>query len=554
MQKKLGKILYGSLFMVVLPALLIAWAKLTNNIILLPVPENKILIFTAIVIGSIFFIGGMHNLWHFGKGLPMNAYPPKFFVRNGVYAICKNPIYFGTVLLSFGISAYLNSSSGFWLISPLLILMVIAYTLGFENEKTEKHFGPQTFKPFLSLSEDSEKSLTNKEIFSTFFTVFIPCLLVYGAIIFLGLEKNVFYFLPYTLIICVPFILKTEKQLRNFSINSLLFTVTSALIYFIAPFPSIRFMISAFLGYMLVSNKILIWDSLRSTSETVANSWKEWNFGQVRVINHAFYAGIATFLGALIASSFFGEANAPAAFIIGFCSILGAALWAQSIEGSPSMLRPFGYYGGILGAILGSFFVSIYFKLDINTVLAATTISAPWVQIFGRFRCLVQGCCHGKSVESRFSWLGIRFTHPLSRVNKISHLQNKLLHPTQIYSIITNLIISGILFKLFFLKMPTTFLIGIYLILNSLSRFVEESLRGEAQTPYWMGMRIYQWIAILFTFVGIVFTSISSAPLLSLEPNFYSFIWAVALGLFATFAYGIDFPKSNKPFARLTSN
>src|SRR3974377_481986 len=31
---------------------------------------------------------------------------------------------------------------------------------------------------------------------------------------------------------------------------------------------------------------------------------------------------------------------------VGFSALIPAALWAQFIEGSPSLLRPYGYYGG----------------------------------------------------------------------------------------------------------------------------------------------------------------------------------------------------------------
>ena len=143
MNKKniLGKILYGSLFMIVFPLFLIFWAYYTKSEILLPVPENQLISGIAIFVGALFILLGMYDLWHYGKGLPMNAYPPKQFVTKGIYSFCKNPIYLGTVILSFGISAFLQSSSGFWLVSPVLVIMIVAYTVGFENEKTEKIFG-----------------------------------------------------------------------------------------------------------------------------------------------------------------------------------------------------------------------------------------------------------------------------------------------------------------------------------------------------------------------------------------------------------------------------
>jgi prolipoprotein diacylglyceryltransferase len=67
--------------------------------------------------------------------------------------------------------------------------------------------------------------------------------------------------------------------------------------------------------------------------------------------------------------------------------------------------------------------------------------------------------------------------------------------------------------------MPSTFIAGIYLILNGCGRFVEESFRGETQTPYWAGMRIYQWIAIINIIAGAFFTSITHSSFLSFHFN-----------------------------------
>jgi prolipoprotein diacylglyceryltransferase len=177
-------------------------------------------------------------------------------------------------------------------------------------------------------------------------------------------------------------------------------------------------------------------------------------------------------------------------------------------------------------------------------------MAAPWIQSIGRLRCLVQGCCHGKPSSNE---IGIRFTHPNSRVNKISGLSGAALHPTQLYSIGTNLVTGLVLLRLFSIHMPSAFIIGIYLIFNGLGRFVEESLRGEAQTPYWAGMRIYQWIAIINIIVGAFFTTIPGTRTLSFQFNIESLFLAIIAGILVTIASGIDFPDSNRRFARLTS-
>jgi prolipoprotein diacylglyceryltransferase len=139
-------------------------------------------------------------------------------------------------------------------------------------------------------------------------------------------------------------------------------------------------------------------------------------------------------------------------------------------------------------------------------------------------------------------------------VNKISGLKGVPVHPTQLYSIACNMASGLVLIRLYSLGMPAVFITGIYFILNGLGRFVEESLRGEAQTPYWAGMRIYQWIAIINIVLGAVLTTVPDDHTLSFQFNIGSLITGLVMGIIVMIASGVDFPESNKRFARLTSD
>ena len=59
----------------------------------------------------------------------------------------------------------------------------------------------------------------------------------------------------------------------------------------------------------LVMRAEAVWERLRTATEALANSWKEWRIGPVRVINHGFYVGLGSFLGVAIAATFAGERN-----------------------------------------------------------------------------------------------------------------------------------------------------------------------------------------------------------------------------------------------------
>ncbi len=642
MKEITGKVFYGLLFVAVLPIVLIFWAKYTNNFVTIPLPDGLLFGYILLISGAIFVCSGMWNLWRSGNGLPMNAFPPTRFVKNGIYAFTRHPIYSGVALISFGLSAVTRSASGFWLVSPLFTLLMVAYVAGFENERTLSLFGKQDYHPFLSLPAASDTLPSASERISSYFLVFVPWLIIYEAFIFIGAPQDavitnlpfeehipvwefseVFYSFTYLFVLLIPLVIKTSKHLRSFITDLWFAIIIVGLIYLLFPMvvnqrdfisqsffgrlilfersldgeaaalPSfhviwafiaatyfsrsfIRFkwiwfvlavlisvscittgshslldVAAGFIMFIIIIYRQQIWNFIRLQAERLSNSWREWRIGPVRIINHGFYGGAAGFTGTLLAGFFLGRQYALVVFLIMIFVIIGAGLWAQIIEGSPKLLRPYGYYGGLTGGIIACLLAHFIFSIDIFILLASFAMAAPWIQALGRLRCLVQGCCHGKPSNEN---IGIRFTHPNSRVNKISGLLGIPLHPTQLYSIGTNIITGLVLIRLFSIGISSSFIIGIYLIMNGTGRFVEESLRGEAQTPYWAGMRIYQWIAIINILCGIIFTAIPGSGVLVFQSNVLSLFLAIGMGILVMIASGVDFPESNRRFARLTSN
>ena len=126
------------------------------------------------------------------------------------------------------------------------------------------------------------------------------------------------------------------------------------------------------------------------------------------------------------------------------------------------------------------------------------------------------------------------------------------IHATPLYSILGNIIVGIVMLKVWTLHVSLSLVIGLYLILSGLARFVEESYRAEPQTRVLGGLRIYQWLAIASVVAGMGLTMISGTPpATSTDPNWSSIIAAAGVGLFAWFLMGVDFPQSNKRFARL---
>ena len=200
--------------------------------------------------------------------------------------------------------------------------------------------------------------------------------------------------------------------------------------------------------------------------------------------------------------------------------------------------------GGITGCIIAQFT-----GVELWLLFAAFAIAGPWIQAAGRVRCLVQGCCHGHRADDA---IGIRYTHHRSRVCRLAGLKDIPIHATPLYSILWNIVTGIILARFWSLSLPPTFIAGMYLVLNGLGRFVEESFRGEPQTPILGKLRLYQLMAILSVVIGMIFTMINTnAQFPPPEFDWRIIIASGLFGLFTWFALGVDFPNSNKRFARL---
>lgn len=642
--EKLGlwfkKGVYAVLFCGALPLLLWFWSKETAGIISLPVPDFPYVGLLVVLFGIGLIFSAIWGLWFKGKGLPMNAYPPKFYVKTGAYRLFRHPIYIGAILVCVGLSFYFRSASGLWLVSPLFGMLITMYVLGFEREVMEQHFSEsiQTHQPLFSLPANTTQMLSSSQKWGILLVVFGGWLLIYECFIYFGIPKDaffseivldshipliessvIFYNLLYPMVIILPFILKTHQQGRSFVLDSLVgmaiifycyLTIPAVLNYqavssdnFFAkwimwgravdgetgalpsfhvfwalicyhyyklqfsawklPLAVLAFLIivsclttknhtlldvvTGVFAYLLTIYRQPIYLSLLKGCERISNSWREWHFGRVRIINHGFYAAIGGFCGFMIMGYFLPD-RLWILYAIGIAGFVGAGLWAQLVEGSHLLLRPFGYYGSVIGVAVVIGIIALFSDIQVWYLTAIAALAASPIQFWGRFRCLVQGCCHGKPTQIA----GICFHHPKSRVNKLAGWKGVNLYPTQFYSIAANFFTFFILWRFVTLEMPLSFITGMYLILNGAFRFVEESLRGEPQTPYFLGMRVYQWLALLSIVTGIFCTMLPSGILAYGSLNLTLWLNGIVYFCIILFAYGIDFPKSNVRFSRLT--
>lgn len=307
---------------------------------------------------------------------------------------------------------------------------------------------------------------------------------------------------------------------------------------------SIADILAGYAVFLLVRNPIRLHHTLIHSAEAFANSWREWRLGSFRIIIHGIYAGLAGFAGVLIVDS---VTDSLPAVIIAVSTLIGAALWAQGLESSSGLLRPFGYFGAIIGGTIGVGSCTLI-GYDFWQLLAACALASPAVQAVGRLRCLVQGCCHGQKCSANN---GIVYSSPQSRVVRAG-LGGRAIYPTPLYSIAVNLALGCVLVRLWIESAPYSSIAGVYFLGTGFSRFIEEAYRGEPQTLKTGGLRVYQWLAAGFVIVGAILTTVPTGRCSSFSWNFSTVAVALCAGIIFFVAMGVDMPLSNKRFSRLT--
>lgn len=636
----IGRIAYGTLFCIVMPALLVLWAWRLDALLALPRLQREPAGWLLAIAGLALILWSMLELWRRGRGLPMNAFPTQEAVRSGPYAFVAHPIYVAAVIVAAGASIALGSFAGLVFVTPTLAAGACALVLGFERLALIRRFGSVPGGELLRLpsADDAESPPSLRDCVAVWCRVLIPFVVLYEAIghlpvpdpipAHIGAEQawpvftwtTPIYTAAYPFVVLAPLLAPTKRALRRWTIDAWCAMAIGFLCYLCLPIvapprpfdpdgafagllalersdglagraacPSfhvfwalhaatliaLRGVRSAILAAALASAIVVacvttgmhamvdlfagaflalvawrreaLWSSLLAWAERVANSWREWRFGPVRVLVHGLYAGLAAALGTTLIAMALGDDRAWQAALIALASLVGAGIWGQYWVGSKKLLRPFGYFGSVLGVAIVSLAL-VPVGLDGWLLAASVALAAPWVQAVGRLRCLVQGCCHGAPCPSG----GIRYRHPRSRVVSIARLSGVIVHATPLYSMLANLVIGSALLRLWWLDAPLSAILGLYLLLAGLSRFVEEAYRGEPQTRVIRGLRFYQWCALAMIIVGAGLTCAASpaAPALT-APNGVSLLWAAIVGLLHAFAMGVDFPTSNRRFARL---
>jgi phosphatidylglycerol---prolipoprotein diacylglyceryl transferase len=151
-------------------------------------------------------------------------------------------------------------------------------------------------------------------------------------------------------------------------------------------------------------------------------------------------------------------------------------------------------WGAVLGAAIGIWVFSLINKKfsfgHLADVLAPGIILA---QAIGRIGCTLNGCCYGKPTD--LPW-AIVYTNP--------HTNGPIgipVHPTQIYEIIFNLIVFGILLVLRKRLRPDGSLFLVYLTFYSVWRLGIDFIRDG--TPFLFGLHQAQVVSIIVLLITV---------------------------------------------------
>jgi phosphatidylglycerol:prolipoprotein diacylglycerol transferase len=129
------------------------------------------------------------------------------------------------------------------------------------------------------------------------------------------------------------------------------------------------------------------------------------------------------------------------------------------------------FSGGLIAVIIVSLWYVKRHDLNIWVIGDILAPAAAIGQAIGRIGCFMVGCCYGKPTD--MVW-GVVFTNP-----KCMATLNTPLHPTQLYSSLSGLIIFIILIVLGIKKKFKGQVLLWYLILHSTGRLLVERFRGD---------------------------------------------------------------------------
>lgn len=154
----------------------------------------------------------------------------------------------------------------------------------------------------------------------------------------------------------------------------------------------------------------------------------------------------------------------------------------------------FVFYGGFIGAVIGVFIYTKQYNIPIESLVYIFTPAVPLIHAVGRIGCFFAGCCYGKPYSGPFS---VVFKDSLIAPSTYP------VFPVQLFESVINVFIFIVL--LWALKKVKNgySLMGLYIVMYSVARFVLEFFRGDLERGFVLIFSTSQWMSIVLLVVGI---------------------------------------------------
>ena len=175
-------------------------------------------------------------------------------------------------------------------------------------------------------------------------------------------------------------------------------------------------------------------------------------------------------------------------------------IYGWRAEGIASLRQGFVFYGGFIAASLATIFCALRKQIP---VFKLADILAPSIAVghaFGRMGCFFEGCCYGTACHLPWA-VSFPATH---------NTHGQPVHPTELYEVLGNLAIFGVLTLLYRRKRFTGQIWWAYVLGYGALRFAVEFCRGDYETHYLQRFTIGHIIAFAMMIAALVGLVVSS--------------------------------------------
>lgn len=161
--------------------------------------------------------------------------------------------------------------------------------------------------------------------------------------------------------------------------------------------------------------------------------------------------------------------------------------------------------GGVLAGVLAAMWLFRRNGVPVWAGMDAAMTGVAVAMGTGRIGCLLAGCCFGQPTDW---WWGFTFTNPLARAVSGTPIGVPL-HPTQILQMLDGFVLFLLLYFLFFRRRFDGQVTALFFMLQGLSRFLIEFLRGDPRGGTG-GLATSQWIGLGMIVAGIAIWKVRS--------------------------------------------